>query len=256
LRFNPRVSFSLQALSYGLALLGAAVLFLDDEHGGLFRAVQHLTQPAKQGTEVRRLLAVCRAVLISIGSLWLVATVTPLTSWWANKLAGRWEDPRGEILIVLGAEIIDSDGMIGESSYWRAVYAVRAWREGGFQEMILVGGPPGKWPVAEAMRQFVVAQGVPERETIIEPNSRSTRENALYAQRLLGDRPGRKVLLTSDFHMFRAFRAFRKVGLDVEPRHAVDILKRARRWQNRWPLLVDLGVETVKIGYYRMRGWI
>ncbi len=146
--------------------------------------------------------------------------------------------------------------MIGESSYWRTVYAVRAWREGGFQEMILVGGPSDKWPVAEAMRRFVVAQGVPEKATRVEPESRSTRENALYAQRLLGGRPGRKVLLTSDFHMFRAFRAFRKAGLDVEPRQAVDILKRAGRWQNRWPLLLDLGEETVKIGYYRIRGWI
>lgn len=205
---------------------------------------------------MRRLLAAGRAVLMSIGSLWLLATVTPLTSWWANKLAGRWEDPRGEILIVLGAEIIEPDGMIGESSYWRTVYAVRAWREGGFREMILVGGPPGKSPVAEAMRRFVVAQGVPETATRVEPDSRSTRENAVNVQRLLGDRPGRKVLLTSDFHMFRAFRAFRKVGLDMEPRHAVDILKRARRWQNRWPLLLDLGEETVKIGYYRIRGWI
>jgi uncharacterized SAM-binding protein YcdF (DUF218 family) len=204
---------------------------------------------------VKRILAVCRAALISIGSLWLLATVTPVTSWWANKLAGRWEDPRGEILIVLGAEIIGSDGMIGESSYWRTVYAVRAWREGGFQEMILVGGPPES-PVAKAMQQFAVAQGVPERATRIETESRSTRENALYAKHLLGDRPGRKVLLTSDFHMFRAYRAFRKAGLDVEPRHAVDILKRAQRWQNRWPLLLDLGLETVKIGYYRIQGWI
>ena len=118
------------------------------------------------------------------------------------------------------------------------------------------GGRSTGRPVAEAMRRFVVSEGVPVDATNVEADSRSTRENALNTLRLLGDRPGRKVLLTSDSHMFRAYRAFRKVGVEVEPRPLPDIRKRAAQWQNRWPLLLDLGIETAKIGYYRIKGWI
>ena len=60
--------------------------------------------------------------------------------------------------------------MIGEVSYWRTVYAVWAWREGRFQRMILCGGPPAN-PVAEAMRQFVVGQGVDPNRVLVDRTS-------------------------------------------------------------------------------------
>ena len=63
------------------------------------------------------------------------------------------------------------------------------------------------------------------------------------------------MLLTSDYHMFRARRAFRKAGLEVEPRPFPDADKRLNNWRARWQVVLDLGVETVKIVYYRVRGW-
>ena len=67
---------------------------------------------------------------------------------------------------------------------------------------------------------------------------------------------GRKVLLTSDYHMFRACRAFRKAGLEVAPRPFPDAGKRAANWLGRWPAFLDEVVETLKIGYYFVRGAI
>jgi len=145
--------------------------------------------------------------------------------------------------------------MIGEGSYWRSVYAVRVWREGGFQQLILAGGPPDV-PIGEAMRKFVVCAGVPEAAAKAEVQSRSTRENALFAREMLDGRPGRKVLLTSDYHMFRAWRTFRKAGIAVDPRPIPDMLKRAGVWRNRPILVMDLMIETGKIGYYWLRDWI
>src|SRR5258706_6891378 len=110
---------------------------------------------------LRKFWTACKLVLMAIGLFCVLATVTPIVSWWARTLAGPWNDPPGEILIVPGAEILSSDGMIGEGSYWRSVYAVRVWREGGFQQLILAGGPPDV-PIGEAMRKFVVCAGVPE----------------------------------------------------------------------------------------------
>jgi uncharacterized SAM-binding protein YcdF (DUF218 family) len=108
-----------------------------------------------------RAIRAVQKILIGLGLLLLVVTFTPLDFWWATRLAGPWNDPKGDVLIVLGGSVLD-DGTIGESSYWRAVYAARAWREAGFKEIVVTGGgPPGR-SVAEAIRDFLVAQGVPE----------------------------------------------------------------------------------------------
>jgi len=97
---------------------------------------------------------------------------------------------------------------------------------------------------------------VPAQAIQIETQSRSTRENALYVKALLAGVPGRKVLLTSDYHMFRAHRAFKKAGLEVVPRPYPDAGKRASGWTGRWPAFLDLVRETIKIGYYYAHGWI
>jgi uncharacterized SAM-binding protein YcdF (DUF218 family) len=203
----------------------------------------------------RRLSLLTLSSLAALGSLFVVVTVTPLVSWWAGALAGPWEDPRGDVLIVLGGSILEG-GILGESSYWRSVYAVLVWREGGFRQVILSGGGPEGHAIVAPMRDFLLCQGVPHGALRLETYSTSTRGNALYTRELLAGESGRKVLLTSDFHMFRAYRAFQKVGLDVVPRPYPDVRKRAARWMSRWPAFLDLAGETVKIGYYYARGWI
>jgi uncharacterized SAM-binding protein YcdF (DUF218 family) len=190
----------------------------------------------------------------SLGVVVFVVTITPLVSWWGGKLAGPWEDPKGDVLIVLGGSASNS-GIIGESSYLRAEYAILAYKEGGFRTIVLSGGG-SPTPVAAAMQDFIACQGVPKEVIVAETTSISTRENAIYTQRLLSDARGKKVLMTSDFHMFRAYRVFRKVGLDVLPRPIPDVRKRGARWRGRWPAFVDLVEEAAKIVYYFVRGWI
>ena len=56
--------------------------------------------------------------------------------------------------------------------------------------------------------------------------------------------------------MYRAYRTFRKPGLDVVPVPFPDAIKRGLFWQGRWPAFLDLVVESAKILYYRVRGWI
>ena len=190
-----------------------------------------------------------------VGLLVVVATLTPLDAWWAKHLAGGWNDPPGEVLIVLGGARPSSDGVIAWDSYVRSLYAVRAYRERAFPLVVLSGGT-GSPPVASSMRDFVQSQGVPAAVLRIEERSRSTRENAQYAAEMLKTAPGRKVLLTSDYHMYRALRAFRKAGLDVAPHPVPDAFKRSGTLGGRWPAFLDLAGESVKIVYYWLRGWI
>jgi len=196
-------------------------------------------------------------VAIAFTSYTLLVAFTPIVPWYANKLAGDWTDSDGDVLIVLGSDG-QADGLIGQYSYWRCAYAVRAWRKGHFQRIVLCGGPiPGTpFSIASTMRDFLTSSGVPAGVIYLEDRSRSTRENALFAHHLVSGWPGRKVLLTSDLHMYRAWRVFRAAGLEVIPRPVPDMLKGSGNWLSRWNHGWGLVVETVKIGYYTARGWM
>lgn len=194
-------------------------------------------------------------ILASVGALFLLATVTPVDYWWATALSEDWNDPPGDVLIVLGGSTLDY-GMVGGSSYWRGVYAALCYRQAAYRTIVVSGGPEGGSSAAMALRQFLVGQGVPEEVIQLEDRSTSTRENALYTAELLRPTPGRKMLLTSDYHMYRAVRAFRKAGLDVVSLPFPDVRKRVNSWRGRWPAFLDLVQETAKIGYYYARGWI
>jgi uncharacterized SAM-binding protein YcdF (DUF218 family) len=204
---------------------------------------------------VRRLYAIARGVLAALGLLVVLVTFTHLDLWWLLILRGPWNDPKGDIMIVPGAEM-QSDGMIGPGTYWRSVYAVRFWREGGWKEIVVTGGGPHSENVANGMREFLISSGVPASAIVMEAASTSTRENALFTARLLGRTGGRKVLVTSDYHMYRALRTFRRAGLDVEARPVPDMLKAIISPWNRWPMFLGLCKETAKIGWYRMHGWM
>jgi uncharacterized SAM-binding protein YcdF (DUF218 family) len=193
--------------------------------------------------------------LAAIGFLFVLVTVTPIDDWWIKSLAGPWNDPKGDVLIVLGGDSIKD--VIGWSSYWRSVYAVRAWREGGWRVVLISGGSTGgEEPAAERMGEFMMSQGIPVSVIRVETESHSTRENALKSKLILDKLAGRKVLMTSDYHMFRATHAFRKAGIEIEPRPLPDAAKQIGTWRNRWPVFLELCGETVKTGYYFARGWI
>jgi uncharacterized SAM-binding protein YcdF (DUF218 family) len=206
-------------------------------------------------SEVKKATRFVSRLLAAIGLLFVVATLTPINNWWANYLAGPWNDPAGEVLVVLGGDTIQDS--IGLTSYWRSVYAVRVWKQGSFRTVVVCGGSNGSQPsIAEQMRDFMVSQGIPAAAIQVEAESRSTHENAVKSKPLLDQLGGKKVLLTSDYHMFRAYRAFRKAGIDIQPGPFPDSLKLSASWAGRWPAFLGLCTETTKIAYYFVRGWI
>jgi uncharacterized SAM-binding protein YcdF (DUF218 family) len=211
--------------------------------------------PSSMKRVLDSLLRNLQRALALLGLFVVLVTLTPVDIWWATFLAGPWNDPHGDILIVLGGSVIDG-GNMGVSTYWRSVYANMAWKEGGFKEIVVSGGGQEGQSVAKGMRDFLVSQGVPTDKILLETKSHSTRENALFVKELLHGASGSKVLLTSDYHMFRATRAFQKVGLDVLPRPFPDARKSSQNLLNRWGTFLTLAQESAKIVYYRIRGWI
>ena len=199
-----------------------------------------------------------RALLYSLalfGALVLFVSVTPIVKWWGTALAGEWNDPSGDVLVVLGGSVLDP-GLMGSNSYWRATYALWAWQQGRFHYILVSGSGDAQTPVADLMADYLKFHGVPADAILVENHSSSTHENALLSKPLLEKLPGKKVLLTSDYHMYRALRCFRRAGVDIAPRPFPDARKRGNGWPARWSVFCDLVVETVKIGYYWRQGWI
>ena len=157
-------------------------------------------------------------------------------------------------MIVLAGS--DLGGFMGPDTYWRCIYAVRAWRAGHFERVYVSGGPSLGEPVASEMKRMLELYGVPADRIIEETASHSTRENALFLKPLLARESQPPLLITSDLHMFRAQRVFARLGILVAGRAAPDAVKRGGRWEQRWSVFLDLAVESVRIGYYYARGWI
>jgi len=184
-----------------------------------------------------------------VGLITILTISTPLVHWWAIATAGPIEQPHGDILIVLSAAR-DQGGGMSFSSYWRARQAVDAWKNGGFTKVVVTGaGVP-------AISQFLIAEGVPSDSILVETASTSTRENAINTARLIQNIPGKRVLLTSDFHMFRALRTFHKAGVDAAPMAVPDAIRNSKGWAGRIPALQNLIVEDFKIIDYAIHGWI
>ncbi len=130
-----------------------------------------------------------------------------------------------------------------------------AWRLGHFSRVIVSGGM-GPQPASKSMAEYMERNGISKELITVEGRSSSTHENALYTAKLLGGDTDGLVLLTSDFHMWRAQRAFLKAGLKTESWPVPDAVKRSEHWPGRWGSFQDLVVESVKIAGYEVRGWI
>jgi uncharacterized SAM-binding protein YcdF (DUF218 family) len=204
-----------------------------------------------------RVWRIVRGACALLGLCMVLVTVTPLTSWTALRLAGPWTNPHGDVLVVLAGSSL-SDGELGLSSYWRGVYASMAYREGGFRRVLITGGGDvfPAMPVSYCMQKLMILLGVPAEAISIETTSSNTHENATLSVPILNSLPGRKVLLTSDYHMYRARRAFAKAGIEMPGWPYPDAGKRAFSWKGRWSAFLDETVEFEKILYYKVNAWI
>jgi uncharacterized SAM-binding protein YcdF (DUF218 family) len=205
---------------------------------------------------IRRIWIWLRAVLTVAGALILLVTFTPLVPWLGRQLSTNWTDTDRGVLIVLASGTVTYSGpepnqAIGEGSYWRAIHAIYVWRHAHFRTLLLSGAYS-----AETIKPFLIANGIPENAILVENRSTTTRENVLFLEPFLAGLSGPFVLLTSDYHMYRASRCFAKEHLSVETLPAPDVLKRANSPIARWQAFWDVCAELVKIAYYRVKGWI
>jgi uncharacterized SAM-binding protein YcdF (DUF218 family) len=84
--------------------------------------------------------------------------------------------------------------------------------------MIPSGGKGGDETIseAEAMSRYMLDKGIPEYRIIKEDRSATTMENLENCKKIIDSMEGRKytTLVTSNYHVYRALRYCRKIGLD------------------------------------------
>ena len=105
----------------------------------------------------------------------------------------------------------------------RIMEAEQLYHQGFINKIMLSGGNGSlkniEYSEADAMKQFLIKNNIPEEDIIIENKSRNTIENAIFSTKLLKEQyPNSKCLLiTSASHMRRAELSFKKAGLHVTP---------------------------------------
>jgi uncharacterized SAM-binding protein YcdF (DUF218 family) len=118
-----------------------------------------------------------------------------------------------DALIVLGCRV--NGGKLAHAALRRVERAALAYREQGAALVIASGGKTWQGSMeAEVFARGLIERGVPPACISLERESLTTRGNARGVARMLGERgAGQLGLVTCDWHMRRALRAFRLAGL-------------------------------------------
>ncbi|MBQ2954204.1 MAG: YdcF family protein [Clostridia bacterium] len=121
-----------------------------------------------------------------------------------------------DALIVLGAQV-KPDGTLSLQLQWRLDAAVEAWQAHPCW-VVTCGARGSNEPIEEAyaMRDYLIAQGVPAEWILTDPASYNTRQNIANAIDLLADKDVQRVaVVTSDYHVPRAMAIAEDAGLEA-----------------------------------------
>ncbi len=122
-----------------------------------------------------------------------------------------------DVIVVLGAGL-RRDGQPGPALIRRATHAAILYAQGYAPRIICSGGFPLRTiphSEAEACRDVLVERGVPSAAIVLEEQSRSTEENAVYTKAIMEANGWQTAVVVSDpYHMFRAGIIFAQVGVN------------------------------------------
>ncbi len=140
------------------------------------------------------------------------------------------------VIIILGCWF-RPDGTLPPLLRGRADRAIAYWRETreetGSEAVFVPSGGQGKdetMPEAEAIRNYLIGQGIPEKLILTETKSGSTSQNLQFSRRVMEEHglPLRCVYATTNYHVFRSGMLAARAGLDAE-----GISSRTKWWF--WP---------------------
>lgn len=141
-----------------------------------------------------------------------------------SKAAKRQPDEGIPYMIVLGASLRGETMSL--SLLYRMETALDYLQDQPETVVVVAGGQgPGEWVTeASAMAKFLRERGIAEERIILEDRSTSTLENIRYSKELLEEYLGEHeqiqdveiLLVSNDFHIYRARMLARRLGLSVQ----------------------------------------
>ena len=202
------------------------------------------------------------AGLIAFSTVWLWGWSTPFVATRVTSPLVERHPPRS------AAELPAADAIVllGGPDDDRVWHAARLYHAGRAPVVIVTGGPvwPGAARSDATVQQLQLrALGVPDHATLIENDSRNTRQNALFVAELAAARGIEHVLLvTSAYHMPRAAATFGRTPLRVIPAVPPPLIRPLPRILQALPSAPALNNSTVALReylglvVYRVRGWM
>jgi uncharacterized SAM-binding protein YcdF (DUF218 family) len=179
--------------------------------------------------------------------LLLFAGLSPLANWTMLPLEDRFpvfRDDGGPVtgVIVLGGaaqaeESFAHDQLTANEAGERLIALGALARRYPKAKLVFSGGGASLFvqvrAESDAVRHFAATLGIDRTRLIVEDQSRTTAENAIYSRRLVDPKPGERwLLVTSAYHMPRAMGCFRKAGfptvaypVDFRLRGAADVAR-------------------------------
>lgn len=128
--------------------------------------------------------------------------------------AGKKAKPDADYVIVLGAHVYGK--RMSTNLKYRIEAAYEYLEKNPSTKVVLSGGQGSGEEIteAEAMRLFLKDRGISEDRILIDETSTNTEENLRNSLGLIGDKEQRVVIVSNDFHIYRAKGIARKQGYE------------------------------------------
>ncbi|CAG9611869.1 hypothetical protein BACCIP111899_01041 [Bacillus rhizoplanae] len=130
---------------------------------------------------------------------------------------GHMEAPNdADYMIVLGARV---KGTEPSYSLQYRIDKAAEYLKTHQQTIVIVSGGKGKGEdisEALAMKRGLIKQGIQEERIIMEDRSTNTDENIKFSKSLIPANKKKGIIVTNDFHMYRAKKIAEKQGLQLE----------------------------------------
>lgn len=184
----------------------------------------------------------------------VVFLYTPLIQTLAAPLVVKDPLKKADAVVVLSGGW-ESKGKLGKSTLERYKYGIKLFQKGYGKYLIFSGGNLWGTPSeAEEMAEIAMSDGFPNEAIIIEGNSESTWENALFVKKVLLEKELHSVVLvTSPYHALRAETLFKDKGIAVisAPVPDSEFYQASGTGQLRIAKLVLL--EYIKLALYKLK---
>lgn len=156
----------------------------------------------------KALLSLLLALALTVAALAAAGT--------ACMISAACRAPSGEAtVVVLGCRVYGERPSIMLTERLEAALAYL--QQHPESRCILSGGQGDGESISEAecMYRYLTARGIEPRRLVKEERSTSTRENLLFSQALLEPGEEQVIIITNEFHQYRASRIARQLGLSV-----------------------------------------